>query len=314
MSNGKIKYQGHYSVLKNEVLALLAPEDTTKKFVVIDGTLGEGGHTKAMLDAWPGAYIQAGDVDTEMIDCAKEKLKPYAQRITYHLSWFDDLLKDYKEGRPQVILLDLGLSMFHFLASGRGFSFQDDTPLDMRLSHQGMSATNIVNTWNEKDLADLFYKYGDEKEGYRMACTIVKNRPIDTARQLGDLIYSLSRKQHYRIHPATKIFQALRIYVNQELAHLEHALNWGFNLLAPGGRFGIISFHSTEDRLVKNYFRDLSKSCRCPAHQMICRCGGPLGILVNPGGTAPTPQEIQENPASRSARLRVIQKRGAVYE
>lgn len=309
MRSPNTSYEGHYSVLKEEVLKLLAPEDTTKEFVVMDGTLGEGGHTKAMLDSWPGAYAEVNDADEQMIGRARLKLENYSQRVHYSLGWFDDFLENYKGAAPQVILLDLGLSMFHFLASGRGFSFQDEALLDMRLTHQGISATDVVNTYKEKELADLFYKYGDEKESYRMACAIVKNRPIHTAKQLGDLIYGLSKKQYYRTHPATKIFQALRIYVNQELVHLERGLVFAFNLLAPGGRFGVISFHSLEDRLVKNYFRDLSKNCRCLPSQLICQCGGPLGTLINSGGTIPGKREIDENPASRSARLRVIQKK-----
>ncbi len=308
MKNAAEKYQGHYSVLKAEAVELLSPKDREQGFIFIDGTLGEGGHTAAMLQAWPYAKAVVNDADKYMIGRAKQKLDAFAQRVTYHLGWFDDFLENYKGEKPQVIFLDLGLSMFHFLASERGFSFQDETPLDMRLSHQGISASDIVNTWNEKDLADLFRKYADEKEGYRMACAIVKNRPIHTAKQLGDLIYSMSKKQHYRIHPATKIFQALRIFVNQELSHLERALPLAFNLLAMGGRLGIISFHSLEDRLVKNYFRELSKSCHCPSSQMKCTCGGPLGTLVNRGGTVPTQAEIKENSASRSARLRVIEK------
>lgn len=313
MKNATEKYQGHYSVLKAETVELLAPENIEASFVFIDGTLGEGGHTAAMLQAWPNAVAAVNDADDQMIGRTRQKLDVFGKRVSYHLGWFDDFLENYKGERPQVIFLDLGISMFHFLASARGFSFRDDTPLDMRLSHQGISAGEIVNSWSEKDLADLFRKYADEKEGYYMACTIVNNRPIHTARQLGDLIYANSKKQHYRIHPATKIFQALRIFVNQELFHLEKALPLAFNLLTGGGKLGIISFHSLEDRLVKNYFRDLSKNCHCPPTQMKCTCHGPLGILVNPGGTVPIQTEIEKNPASRSARLRVIQKRGSQY-
>ncbi|MGL4524574.1 MAG: 16S rRNA (cytosine(1402)-N(4))-methyltransferase RsmH [Spirochaetia bacterium] len=310
----KQSYERHYSVLLHEVLDLMQPEIIDMPFVGIDCTLGEAGHLLAMLKKWPTMHAVGCDVDAQMMQRAQARLGMLSARVQCHQAWFDDMLGQYQDypGLPvRVIFMDLGVSMYHFVASGRGFSFNDVAWLDMRLSGEGDAAHDIVNRWSQSQLCDLFRNYGDEKEAYKMSKMIVQQRPFDMAKDLADAIFKISSKKHARIHPATKIFQAIRIQVNQELARLESAIVQAFDLLDIGGKLGIISFHSLEDRIVKNFFRDLARPCHCSASQMRCTCGGPVGRLMNAGGTAPTQKEVGENSASRSARLRVIQKLGA---
>lgn len=307
-----MEYKGHYSVLKDECIALLTPPDGEGLW--IDGTLGEGGHALAALQANPRMRLAGVDADPVMLARAKKRLQPCQERACFFNAFFDDFFAAYPKGlpNPAAVLLDLGISMFHFEASQRGFSFRKDEALDMRLQPIGQSAAELVASLKEEKLADIFWRYGEERYSRRIAAAIAKERangPIVKAGQLADIIKrAVPFSPKSRIHPATKSFQALRIAVNDELGRLERVLPLAFARLNAGGRLGIISFHSLEDRMVKQAFRELVKACRCPPEAPVCRCGGPEARLIEPKGVAPSAEEVAENPASRSARLRVLEK------
>jgi 16S rRNA (cytosine1402-N4)-methyltransferase len=209
------------------------------------------------------------------------------------------------------ILLDLGLSSRQLDNSERGFSFLREGPLDMRFdTTQGKTAADLINNLNEAELADIFWHYGEERRSRQWARVIVNNRPITTTTQLADLI-AAQVKRRGRTHPATQIFQALRIAVNDELAAVSEGVKTAVELLKPNGRLAVISFHSLEDRFVKQYFRELSRDCICPPEQPICTCQRqPIVRLVTRKAVKAGPEEIAANPRSRSARLRVVAKVG----
>ena len=214
-----------------------------------------------------------------------------------------------------MILFDLGISVFHYEKSERGFSFRYDEKLDMRLNPLSeTSAADLVNDLPEEKLADLIYLYGEEKLSRRIAKAIVEARKggrIESSKALAEIIWN-AVPGNYRygpIHPATRTFQALRIAVNSELKRLPGALNAAFNDLKVGGKMGVITFHSLEDRIVKNYFRNLGKKCVCPPEVAICRCGGQqCAEILTHKPVVPTAEEIKDNSPSRSAKLRVIRK------
>lgn len=304
----------HTPVLLNETLELLKPQDGPS--LMIDGTLGEGGHTEAFLENFPELNIIGLDADSGIQAKAKERLAPFGERISFRNTWFDDFFADYcEEKRPERILLDLGVSVFHYEESERGFSFGKDETLDMRLdASSGESAEDLVNYWSEKDLADIIYKYGEERYSRRIAGAICRRRaesPIVKADDLADLIRGAvpAAARHGRIHAATRTFQALRIAVNGELDRLERVMAEAFRVLVPGGRLGIITFHSLEDRMVKLQFRDWDRNCLCHPDAPRCTCGDVhRGKLVNKKPLGPSEEEIKQNSPSRSAKLRVIEK------
>lgn len=305
----------HTSVLLQECLMYLAPEKPSSLF--IDGTLGEGGHTHAFLSRFPDLTAIGIDADKVIQLRARERLQEFGNRIEFFHGWSDEFFASYaaEKQKPDRILIDLGISLFHYEKSGRGFSFRSDEPLDMRLeSDSGESAADIVNSYKEDELANLIYLFGEERYSRRIArsiCQMRNSAPFSTARALADCIYSSvpSDYRHGRIHPATRTFQALRIAVNSELSRLPRLLALAMNVLALDGRLGVITFHSLEDRIVKNYFRDLSKSCICPPEMPICKCGGkPRAELLTKKAVSPTEEEVRDNSPSRSARLRVVKK------
>lgn len=305
----------HTSVLLNECLDFLAP--SVPNALMIDGTLGEGGHSEAFLEHFPELRIIGIDADVRIQARARERLAPFGDRICFYAGWSHDFFHEYPEGekRPDIILMDLGISLFHYEKSGRGFSFRSDEPLDMRLDpHSEISAADIINTYSEKDLADLIYQFGEEQYSRRIAKAVCEARRTSrfcTARSLAECVFSAvpSAYRHGRIHPATKTFQALRIAVNGELDKLPSLLESAFSILEPEGKFGVITFHSLEDRIVKNYFRDLGKNCTCPPEMPICKCGGkPKARLLTRKAVGPSEAEIEDNSPSRSAKLRVVQK------
>ena len=217
--------------------------------------------------------------------------------------------------RPDLILFDLGISVYHYEKIGRGFSFRYDEELDMRLNTaEGESASDVVNTWKEKELADAIYLYSDEKYSRRIARAIVEARTggkITSSKALAGIIYDCvpGDYRHGRIHPATRTFQALRIVVNSELTRLPKALHRAFNVLNDGGKMGVITFHSLEDKIVKNYFRNLGRKCVCPPQQAVCTCGGtPCAEVLTRKPVEPTDEEVKVNSPSRSAKLRVVRK------
>ena len=260
----------HLPVLLQETLEFLAPDNTPS--LMVDGTLGEGGHTEAFLTKYPELNIIGLDADRNIQAKARKRLEPFGDRISFRNTWFDEFFASYGEPeRPDRILLDLGISVYHYEESERGFSFGRDEALDMRLnSDEGESARDIVNNWPEKDLADIIYRYGEERYSRRIAGAICRRRqetPLELASDLADLVRGAvpAAARHGRIHPATKTFQALRIAVNGELDRLERVMAEAFRVLNVGGRLGIITFHSLEDRMVKLYFRDLDRNCPLPS-------------------------------------------------
>jgi 16S rRNA (cytosine1402-N4)-methyltransferase len=246
------------------------------------------------------------------VEYAGKKLHPFGTRATLiNANYADmgDIAPQHGFTNVDGITMDLGLSSRQLDTAERGFSFMRNGLLDMRFdTNKGQSAADLINNLPEAELADIFYKYGEERRSRRIAKAIVAARPIQTTGELADLIAGTVRRQG-RKHPATLVFQALRIAVNQELASLEKGLPAAINLLKTGGRLAIISFHSLEDRFVKQSFRELAKDCICPPRQPICTCNHqPTVRLITRKVVKPSAQEEKDNPRSRSARLRVVEK------
>ena len=309
----------HTPVLLQECLSLLSPvgEPYEADAFMVDSTLGEGGHSCNFLKSYPGLTVLGLDADPVIQARARERLAPFGDRMSFWSGWFDDFYASYPQDmrRPNLILFDLGISVFHYERSGRGFSFRHDEELDMRLNPASPeSAADVVNGMEEKRLADLIYLYSDEKYSRRIASAITTARQagrIASTKALADIVAGAvpPKYRHGTIHPATRTFQALRIYVNKELRRLPGALHAAFNTLLPQGKLGVITFHSLEDRIVKRYFRNLAKECVCPPEQSVCSCGGaPCAVLLTHKGVEPSSEEVASNSPSRSARLRVVRK------
>ena len=306
-------------MLLRECLDFLSPvgEPYEKNAFMIDSTLGEGGHTNAFLSKYPELKICGVDADSVIQQRAKERLSCFGDRIRFFNGWFNDFYSSYpaEMPKPDLILFDLGISVFHYEKSNRGFSFRYDEILDMRLNENGtVSAFDIVNSYSEKDLADLIFLYGEEKLSRRIASAIVEARSvseISSSKSLAEILYTCvpEKYRHGAIHPATRTFQALRIAANDELGHLPKALFDAFNCLNAGGKMGVITFHSLEDRIVKNFFRNLGKECVCPPEFAECRCGGKqCAEILTRKPVCPGEEEIKVNSPSRSAKLRVVRK------
>ncbi len=303
----------HVPVLFAETLRLLQPRAGG---LYIDGTLGAGGHAGGILEASaPDGRLLGFDRDPEALRFAGERLDRFGDRFTaVHASYaaMAELAPEYGFGQVDGILLDLGLSSRQLEDPERGFSFLLEGPLDMRFDPtQGAPAATLINNLPEKALADLFWRYGEEQNSRRYARAIVAGRPLRTTRELADLIQQAAPAavRRKRVHPATRVFQALRIAVNEELRQLEDGLPAAMGLLRPGGRVAVISFHSLEDRFVKNLFRDLARDCVCPPGQPVCTCDTtPQVSVVTRKVVVPGEAELEMNPRSRSARLRVAEK------
>jgi 16S rRNA (cytosine1402-N4)-methyltransferase len=299
----------HIPVLLQPILDFLTPAER-----VIDGTLGAGGHTRALLNAGVLEVLSL-DVDPMALEIACSNLQTYTGRAhIVHASYVDMVVQAHQLGWKQVdgILLDVGVSSMQLDRPERGFAFMQDGPLDMRFNPTGggISAADLVNEADEAELADLFYKYGEEPQGRKLARGIVASRPYETTRQLATTIERISpRRKGDKIHPATRVFQALRIAVNDELTGLERVLPQAIDLLRPGGRLAVISFHSLEDRIVKQAFKLASTDCICPPNVPVCVCGHTASVrqLTRKPIIADEP-EIAQNPRSRSAKLRVVEK------
>lgn len=303
----------HVPVLYHEVLDFLQPRSGGR---YIDGTLGAGGHSAGILAASaPDGQVLAFDRDREAIRFARERLDHFGSRLhTVHASYgvMAELAPEFGFESVDGVLLDLGLSSRQLEDPERGFSFLLDGPLDMRFdTTQGVTAATLVNRLPEKELADLFWRYGEEQNSRRYARAVVGSRPLQMTRDLAALIENVAPRaaRRRRIHPATQVFQALRIAVNDELGELESGLPAAIELLRSGGRVAVISFHSLEDRYVKNLFRDLARDCVCPPRQPVCTCDTvPLMRVVTRKAIKAGEGEVSENPRSRSARLRVAEK------
>lgn len=310
----------HTPVLLAECLSCLCPnsaDEAEESLFMVDATLGEGGHAAAFLRRCPALSVAGVDADADILERARARLSAFGERVSFYNAWSDAFFSDYPAGlpMPDIILMDLGISLFHYEASGRGFSFRAGEPLDMRLDPSlGKTAADIVNAANERELANILFEYGEERYSRQIAAAIAERRrgaPFRTAQELAECVYSVvpPAYRHCRIHPATRTFQALRIAVNGELDRLPVMLEKAFERLKPNGTFGVITFHSLEDRIVKNAFRDLCKSCICPPEMPICECGEkPRAKMASKKPIMPSAEEVAANPPSRSAKLRVIRK------
>lgn len=299
----------HIPVLVDTLVEMLLPARR-----IVDGTVGAGGHTAAFIDAGAEAVLGL-DRDAAALAIAGDKLSAWAGRVHLRQCSYATMTEAAKEiGWDSVdgILLDLGLSSMQLDQPERGFAFRFEGPLDMRFDPSGddPTAAELVNTLDADELADIFYHYGEEQKSRQIARMIVQQRPFNSTMQLAGAIEALApRGRSDKIHPATKVFQALRMAVNDELATLEHTLPQAIDLLQPGGRLAVISFHSLEDRIVKQYFRQASTDCICPPEVPICICDHHASVrLVNRKPIVADAAEVAQNPRSRSAKLRVVEK------
>jgi 16S rRNA (cytosine1402-N4)-methyltransferase len=303
----------HLPVLYQKTILSLCPHSAG---FYVDGTVGAGGHACGILEAsLPEGNLLGFDIDPQALALAAEHLSHFGSRVTLiQASYSELLLQLEKKGWKQVqgILVDLGISSMQVDSPHRGFSFLADGPLDMRFNPcSSITASDLINQLPEKDLADVIWRYGEDPQSRRIAKMIVQSRPLSTTRELANIVKTACRDQHKHIHPATRTFQALRIAVNQELQTLEEFLPQAIQALVPGGRLAIISFHSLEDRIVKQFFKRESQDCICPSHQPICTCGHFASVqLVNHRPIIADEEETRANPRSRSARLRVVEKLG----
>lgn len=301
----------HKSVLLEETIAAL---NIKPDGIYVDGTAGGAGHSSEIAKRLKNGFLFALDRDPDAVKIASERLKGYPAKVIE--SNFSDMawvLADEGIYGVDGVLLDLGVSSYQLDSAERGFSYRADAPLDMRMSKSGLSAADIVNTYSVQQLTDIFRDYGEEKFAYKIANRIVKERekePILTTLRLADIIAaSVPAAARRDGHPARKCFQAIRIAVNGELDILGGALDSAFSLLKKDGVLAVITFHSLEDRIVKQKFKEYCTGCICPPDFPVCVCGRtPRGHLAFKKPTEPTEKELNENPRSRSAKLRAIIK------
>ena len=301
----------HVPALLDEVIAGLQPR---RGGYFVDCTVGLGGHAAAILEKIsPSGRLLGIDADPQAIKISQDKLSAYGEAVTLVNDNFVNLeaiCERYHFHPVDGILFDLGVSSLQLDTAERGFSFHLDAPLNMRFDPgQGLTASDIVNSFSEQELAKLIERYGEERHSRRIARHIVQNRPIATTVELARLVEQVLGGKRAKIHPATRTFMALRIAVNSELQNLELALKQTLNLLRPGGRLTVISYHSLEDRIVKQFMRCAASGCLCPPGTVICRCGHvPTLKLISRKVIKPTSLEIESNPRSRSAKLRIAER------
>lgn len=301
----------HRPVLLDEAIEALAVHAGG---TYIDCTVGEGGHAQSILKhCLPGGHLLAIDADPDAIKASRSRLDPYKKSLTLvHGSYasLQDIAQVSNLGQVDGILLDIGLSSLQLEASTRGFSFRRDEFLDMRYNPAvGVTAAEILNTSTQDDLVRLIRNYGEERRARVIARAIVQHRPITTSNQLVEIMKRVMGPARGKIHPATRTFQALRIAVNSELENLEIGLGHAMNLLKPGGRLVVISYHSLEDRLVKTAFQTASRECICPKEVLECACNHLASLrVVNRRIVTPSQEELQLNRRARSARMRVAER------
>lgn len=305
----------HYSVLLNESIEAL---NIRPDGVYVDGTLGLGGHSEQIAKRLTTGRLIAIDRDKSALERAEERLAPYAQRISFVHGNFRDLsqlLANQGVARADGMLFDLGVSSPQLDEAERGFSYMTDAPLDMRMdTSESLTAWFIVNKWPEEKLKRILFEFGEERYAPRIAQAIVRRRaaaPIDTTGELVDVIRGAMPPQALREkqHPAKRSFQAIRIAVNDELASISELMDHAAELLAPGGRLAVISFHSLEDRIIKNAINARERGCTCPRDFPVCTCGFHQTLKsITRKPILPTEQELAENPRSRSAKLRVAER------
>lgn len=302
----------HRSVLYQEIIHGLRPKSPG---YYVNSTVGAGGHAWGILNAsLPTGKLLGLDLDPQALEIAHQRLAEYSDRVTLVQASYTTLLEQvHRLGWKSVegIVIDLGLSSMQLDTPDRGFSFQSEGPLDMRFDpSQPLKAEDLVNNWSERDLADLIWRYGEEPQSRRIARAIVQARPLSSTQELASVVARSFGGRKAHIHPATRTFQALRIAVNGELQALEIFLPRAVEALAPGGRLAVIAFHSLEDRVVKQFFRQESRDCLCPPQQPVCTCGHKASLVeVNRRPIEASAEEVQTNPRARSARLRIAEKK-----
>jgi 16S rRNA (cytosine1402-N4)-methyltransferase len=304
----------HVSVMTAEVMEFLRPEPHRR---YLDGTLGGGGHAEQILiQSGPDGQVLGLDWDDEAIAAAQERLRRFGERLLVRQASFTaakEILADLSWQSIDGVVLDLGVSSHQLGAAERGFSFQAHGRLDMRMDRrQALDAHQIVNRFSATELQRIFRDYGEEPQARRVAAAIIAARnsgPIQTTEELAGIVARTKGSHRREHHPATQIFQALRIAVNQELQQLQQFLESGYELLKPGGRMAIISFHSLEDRLVKQAFRKWDRTCLCPPRTPRCDCGwSRKAKLLTRKAVVPSAQEVALNPRARSAKLRAVER------
>ena len=300
----------HRPVLVAETVAQL---NARQGGVYLDATVAEGGHAAAILDATsPSGRVLGIDLDSRSLDFAAQRLQTYGQRFSYLQGNYGNMVETARaSGLTQVdgVLMDLGFSARQI--QDPGFGFASDEPLDMRFDPEAhLTADHIVNTYSERELAQLIFQYGEEPRARAIARKLVRGRPVASAAELARLVATTAGPgRRHRLHPATRTFQALRMVVNSELSNLEMGLAAAIQLLAPEARLVVISYHSLEDRVVKTFMARERATCICPPEVPVCVCGHqPTLRQINRRVIKPSEQEVQSNPRSRSARMRVAQR------
>ena len=300
----------HTPVMAREAVAALRVKPAGK---YIDCTCGEGGHSLAILNAAaPPPSVLCLDMDGQALQTARMRLRTFGSVAFAQANYADvaALAPQSGFGNADGALLDLGLSSLQLDVGARGFSFRHEAPLDMRFdAAQALTAHEVVNGYAEQAIADIIFRFGEERRSRRIARAIVRNRPVRTTTQLADIVAKSVGRPRGRIHPATRTFQAIRIAVNGELDNLQRGLHGAIQTLGKRGRFAVITYHSVEDRIVKTTLRRESADCVCPPETPQCVCSHAAAIrLVNRRVIKPSPDEIRANPRSRSARLRVAER------
>jgi 16S rRNA (cytosine1402-N4)-methyltransferase len=310
----------HRPVLLRETIQFLEPQ---RGGLFVDCTVGLGGHSEAILEASEQTRVIGIDRDSEALDLARQRLEAFGTRfqgVRADFRHIDRVLADFNERAPAGILADLGVSSLQFDSPTRGFSFRFDAPLDMRMDPTGdePTAADLLEQLSEEEIAGIIFQYGEERNSRRIAKWIVERReqgtPIKTTKELADLVArAAGRKKNWQIHPATRTFQALRIAVNKELEGLGQFVETAIDLLQPDGRFVVISFHSLEDRIMKQELRRLSGHCQCEfdrrSHANVCMCGARRAVeVLTKRPVVPDELETEANPRARSAKLRACRK------
>jgi 16S rRNA (cytosine1402-N4)-methyltransferase len=300
----------HVPVMVGEAVEWLRPRPGA---LLVDATVGLGGHAAALLAAAPGTRLLGIDRDPDALARARERLANAGDRVVLrpgHYASLTALLAELGWDGADAVLLDLGVSSLQLDDPARGFSFQAAGPLDMRMDPTSpLTAATVVNEWAERDLADAIAEFGEEPRARAVARAIVRARPLATTTDVARVIERVLGRPPGGTHPATRTFQAIRIAVNDELAGLDRFLADGWRALRPGGRLAILAYHSLEDRRVKAAFRRWAADCLCPPRAPICACGWSAKVRVlTRRPLRPTPEEIVRNPRARSARLRVVER------